>query len=81
MKHVYIPANLIVKQIQKELLEEFDKGARVMDMEIANIIDRGRGNFTRTTRPLSETTPFPASASAAAVDEGGLYEELEGKCG
>lgn len=63
-------------------MEEFDKGARVMDIQIANIIARGRGNFTKTSEPLSETTPFPASIAAEfaylAEDEEAFYEELGG---
>lgn len=63
-------------------MEEFDKGARVMDIKISNIIARGKGNFSRTTGPLSETTPFPSAIAAEfatlAEDEAAFYEELGG---
>ena len=63
-------------------MEEFDKGARVMDIKISNIIARGRSNLTQITEPLSETTPFPASIAAEfaylADDEEAFYEELGG---
>ena len=64
------------------MMEEFEKGARVMDIQISNIIARGRSEFNKNTEPLSETTPFPASIAAEfaslAENEEAFYEELGG---
>lgn len=65
-------------------MEEFDKEARVMDIKVANIIARGKSNFTQFTGPLTDQTAFPASVAAEfaylAEDEAAFYEELGGTC-
>lgn len=67
------------------MMEEFDKEARVMDIQIKNIIARGKSNFTQFTGPLTDQTPFPAAVAAEfaylAEDEASFYEELGGKGG
>lgn len=72
-----------VPQIKKKMMEEFDKEARVMDIKIANIIEKGRSNYTQFTGPLTDQTPFPAAVAAEfaylAEDEAAFYEELGGK--
>ncbi|CAM9965493.1 unnamed protein product, partial [Ectocarpus sp. 6 AP-2014] len=68
------------ERIKKKMMEEFDKEARVMDIKVANIIARGRSNFTQFTGPLTDQTAFPASVAAEfaylAEDEAAFYEEL-----
>lgn len=69
-------------QIKKKMMEEFEKEARVMDIKVANIIARGKSNFTQFTGPLTDQTAFPASVAAEfaylAEDEAAFYEELGG---
>ncbi|CAN0129244.1 unnamed protein product, partial [Scytosiphon promiscuus] len=68
------------ERIKKRMMEEFDKEARVMDIKIANIIEKGKSNYTQFTGPLSDQTPFPAAVAAEfaylAEDEAAFYEEL-----
>ncbi|CAN0459596.1 unnamed protein product, partial [Ectocarpus sp. 12 AP-2014] len=68
------------ERIKKKMMEEFDKEARVMDIKVANIIARGKSNFTQFTGPLTDQTAFPASVAAEfaylAEDEAAFYEEL-----
>lgn len=70
-------------QIKQKMMDEFDKEARVMDIQIANIIARGKSNFTQFAGPLSDQTPFPAAIAEEfaylAEDEAAFYEELGGK--
>eukprot|EP00903_Cladosiphon_okamuranus_P013806 g12849.t1 len=68
------------ERIKQKMMDEFDKEARVMDIQIANIIARGKSNFTQFTGPLSDQTPFPAAIAEEfaylAEDESAFYEEL-----
>ncbi|CAM9294060.1 unnamed protein product [Pylaiella littoralis] len=70
------------ERIKNQMMEEFDKEARVMDIKIKNIIERGKSNFTQFTGPLTDQTPFPAAVAAEfaylAEDEAAFYEELGG---
>eukprot|EP00752_Nemacystus_decipiens_P001587 g1548.t1 len=68
------------ERIKQKMMDEFDKEARVMDIQIANIIARSKSNFTQFTGPLSDQTPFPAAIAEElaylAEDEAAFYEEL-----